>query len=80
MVEWVKGRLGMGSIIFSAYKMGKAQEALFSIFNEGGIRPIVSEKVGKHKQDIPAQRRRPQVQHSIGKQGERGELRWHNRE
>lgn len=45
MVEWVKGRLEKGSIIFSAYKMGKAQE-LISIFNGCGIRPIVSEKVG----------------------------------
>jgi putative mRNA 3-end processing factor len=45
MVEWVKGRLQMGSIIFSAYKMGKAQE-LISIFNAAGITPIVSEKVG----------------------------------
>jgi putative mRNA 3-end processing factor len=45
MVEWVKGRLEKGSIIFSAYKMGKAQE-LISIFNGSGIKPIVSEKVG----------------------------------
>ena len=45
MVEWVKGRLQQGSIIFSAYKMGKAQE-LISIFNSGGITPIVSDKVG----------------------------------
>lgn len=45
MVEWVKGRLEKGSIVFSAYKMGKAQE-LISIFNGGGINPIVSEKVG----------------------------------
>ncbi len=45
MVEWVKGRLEKGSIIFSAYKMGKAQE-LISIFNGCGISPIVSEKVG----------------------------------
>jgi Cft2 family RNA processing exonuclease len=45
MVEWVKGRLERGSIIFSAYKMGKAQE-LISIFNDAGIVPIVSDKVG----------------------------------
>ena len=45
MVEWVKGRLEKGPIIFSAYKMGKAQE-LISIFNEYGISPIVSDKVG----------------------------------
>ena len=45
MVEWVKGRLEKGSVIFSAYRMGKAQE-LIAIFNEHGISPIVSEKVG----------------------------------
>lgn len=45
MVEWVKGRLEKGSVIFSAYKMGKAQE-LISIFNNAGISPIVSDKVG----------------------------------
>jgi putative mRNA 3-end processing factor len=44
MVEWVKGRLEKGSIIFSSYKMGKAQE-LISIFNGSGITPIVSDKV-----------------------------------
>ncbi|MDE1865931.1 MAG: hypothetical protein KGH94_04825 [Candidatus Micrarchaeota archaeon] len=45
MVEWIKGRLERGSIIFSAYKMGKAQE-LISIFNDADIAPIVSDKVG----------------------------------
>lgn len=45
MVEWVKGRLERGSVIFSAYRMGKAQE-LISVFNDAGIVPIVSDKVG----------------------------------
>ena len=45
MVEWVTGRLEKGPVIFSAYKMGKAQE-LISIFNAAGIVPVVSEKVG----------------------------------
>jgi putative mRNA 3-end processing factor len=49
MVDWVKGRLEKGSVIFSAYKMGKAQE-LISIFNDAGIAPIVSEKVGNISQ------------------------------
>lgn len=44
--DWTTKRLNEGIVIFSAYAMGKAQE-LISIFNEVGITPAVTKKIGK---------------------------------
>lgn len=42
--RWVHGALSSGIVLFTAYKMGKAQE-LISIMNESGIRPVVSRRI-----------------------------------
>ncbi len=42
--KWVSNMLDRGIVLFSAYKMGKAQE-LIRIFNEIGIKPVVSKKI-----------------------------------
>lgn len=44
--DWVTKTLREGIVIFSAYAMGKAQE-LIAIFNDVGIKPIVSRKISK---------------------------------
>ncbi len=44
--DWTLKKLKAGIVIFSAYAMGKAQE-LISIFNEVGIKPMVSRKISK---------------------------------
>lgn len=44
MQDWVARKLKEGIVLFSAYAMGKAQE-LIAIFNEIGIKPVVSKKV-----------------------------------
>ncbi len=44
--DWTMKMLGKGIVIFSAYAMGKAQE-LISIFNDVGIKPIVSRKISR---------------------------------
>ena len=46
MQGWTEKKLKEGIVIFSAYAMGKAQE-LISIFNDVGIRPAVTRKIGK---------------------------------
>ncbi len=44
--EWTSKMLRKGTVIFSAYAMGKAQE-LISVFNEIGIKPIVSKRISR---------------------------------
>jgi len=44
--DWTLSRLKKGIVLFSAYAMGKAQE-LIAIFNEVGIKPVVSKKIEK---------------------------------
>lgn len=44
MQDWTTRKLASGTVIFSAYSMGKAQE-LISAFNNIGITPVVSRKV-----------------------------------
>ncbi len=46
MQEWVQKRLEEGIVIFGAYAVGKAQE-LIAIFNDVGIKPVVSNKIGR---------------------------------
>lgn len=46
MQDWTLRTLKSGIVIFSAYAMGKAQE-LIAIFNEVGIRPLVSKKISR---------------------------------
>lgn len=46
MQVWTEKMLKEGIVIFSAYAMGKAQE-LISLFNEIGIKPVVSKRIGK---------------------------------
>lgn len=57
IVEWAKVSAQKGPVIFSAYKMGKAQEIICAL-NEANITPIVSRKIAKINQvyiqnDIP---------------------------
>lgn len=47
--DWTASKLKNGIVIFSAYAMGKAQE-LISIFNEIGIKPLVSRKISRVSQ------------------------------
>ncbi|MGD0728971.1 MAG: hypothetical protein ABR981_02750 [Candidatus Micrarchaeaceae archaeon] len=44
--DWTSRKLNQGIVIFSAYAMGKAQE-LISIFNDAGIKPVVTKKISK---------------------------------
>jgi Cft2 family RNA processing exonuclease len=44
--DWTLKMLKKGIVIFSAYAMGKAQE-LIAVFNEIGIKPVVSKKISK---------------------------------
>ncbi|MDE1871438.1 MAG: hypothetical protein KGI06_04345 [Candidatus Micrarchaeota archaeon] len=44
--DWTLKRLRNGIVVFSAYAMGKAQE-LIAIFNDIGIKPLVSRKVSR---------------------------------
>ena len=44
MQDWTSNALKKGIVLFSAYAMGKAQE-LVALFNEVGIRPVVSRKI-----------------------------------
>ena len=46
MQDWALSYLKRGIVVFSAYALGKAQE-LIAIFNEVGIKPIVSKKISK---------------------------------
>lgn len=46
MQDWTRSRLKSGIVLFSAYAMGKAQE-LIAIFNEIGIKPVVSRKIDR---------------------------------
>ena len=46
MQDWTLKMLKNGIVIFSAYAMGKAQE-LIAIFNDIGIKPLVSRKISK---------------------------------
>ncbi len=43
--DWVAESLKKGSVLFSAYAMGKAQE-LIAIMNDVGIVPVVTKKIG----------------------------------
>ncbi len=49
IVEWAKFSSQKGPVIFSAYKMGKAQEIIYAL-NEANITPIVSKKIAKINQ------------------------------
>lgn len=44
--EWVLKSLGLGIVLFTAFRMGKAQD-IISMFNEVGIKPIVSRKINE---------------------------------
>jgi putative mRNA 3-end processing factor len=44
--DWTIKKLREGIVVFSAYAMGKAQE-LIAVFNEIGIKPLVSKKISK---------------------------------
>ena len=44
--DWTLAKLRNGIVVFGAYALGKAQE-LISIFNEVGIRPLVSKKISR---------------------------------
>jgi putative mRNA 3-end processing factor len=46
MQAWVSKALGSGIVLFTAFRMGKAQE-LIGILNEAGIRPVVSKRIGE---------------------------------
>ena len=46
LVRWVNRSLRTGSVLFSAYAMGKAQE-LTRLLNNAGIRPRISRKIGR---------------------------------
>lgn len=44
IILWVTNKINNGIILFSAYRMGKAQE-LIKIMNKAGIKPVVTKKI-----------------------------------
>jgi len=46
IILWVTNKISNGIILFSAYRMGKAQE-LIKIMNKAGIKPVVTKKISE---------------------------------